>query len=146
MSFLDRPESNPIRVPAHSEVRSVGKGLGRWIGTTLGVVCVLAVATAAQQQGPVDPRVEFTEVETVATSAYVVSSTVHERDGEFFLYSGGGKSELEAFSIGKDGRLTQIDGYTLWKLLLACGRAGKGSGVNVFPHSRRRVSHARPIH
>ncbi|GAB5559804.1 MAG: hypothetical protein SynsKO_14510 [Synoicihabitans sp.] len=92
----------------------------------LGWVCFAALGGAAQQARPMDPIVEFTEVDTVATSAYVVTSTVHERDGKYFLYAGGGKSELAAFSIGREGRLTPIASYTLWK---GEKRAGPARGL-----------------
>ena len=58
---------------------------------------------------------ELVEVDTDRTSAYVVTATVHETGGKYFLFSGGGKSELDTFSIDPDGQLTPLKSYTLWQ-------------------------------
>ncbi len=60
------------------------------------------------------PVITIQEVSKAPTSGGLVTAVVHEKAGKHFLYTGGGKSEMDSFSVSDSGELTPLKSYSLW--------------------------------
>ena len=100
---------------ATTPARSARRRVSAWLGGGLSLILGWGVAGAVAAGSPEIGHLELVEVDSVSTSAYVVTATVYESGGKHYLFSGGGKSELDTFLIGADGQLTPLRSYTLWQ-------------------------------
>lgn len=88
----------------------ISPSVSRWALAAVVSLCVSGFGLIANA----DPVIEIEEVSEAPTSGGLVTAVVHEKDGKHFLYTGGGKSEMDSFIVADNGELTPLDSYALW--------------------------------
>lgn len=59
-------------------------------------------------------KISLQPVSVAKTTASVITTTVHEKNGKHFAYSGGKGNKLDAFTVNDKGEVTHLKTYALW--------------------------------